>query len=175
MSAADSGRLPLLLFVGPALVVLAFLFSPRGAGREAEARRRPGRGASFSGLPPLAWPLSALAVVAGTIHAAVAPEHLEEAVPFGVFFALVAALQLAFAFRALRQPSPATWAVGLMVNLAVVAVWSVSRTAGLPFGPEAGQAEPTGLLDTLCTAAELLLAAGCFRLLRETSPRVMRA
>ncbi len=47
---------------------------------------------------------------------------------------------------------------GAVANVAVAAVWLVSRTTGLPIGPGAGRPEPVGVKDVLATADELGLA-----------------
>ncbi len=45
---------------------------------------------------------------------------------------------------------------GAAGSAALVLLWLVSRTSGLPFGPEAGVAEPIGAADTLCVVMEVL-------------------
>ena len=45
--------------------------------------------------------------------------------------------------------------LGLVVNAAVVAVWIVSRTTGLPVGPSPGTPEPFGGADLAATGFEL--------------------
>src|SRR5215204_3734622 len=56
---------------------------------------------------------------------------------------------------AFHHPRDLDLAVGLVVNAAVVAIWIVSRTAGLPIGPEPGTAEPAAFLDVLSTILEI--------------------
>ena len=46
---------------------------------------------------------------------------------------------------------------GLLVSAGVIAVWAVSRTTGLPLGPEAGSPEPVGFADIGATLDELAL------------------
>jgi hypothetical protein len=41
------------------------------------------------------------------------------------------------------------------VNLACVAAWAVSRTAGLPFGAHVGHAETVSFVDGACVALEV--------------------
>ena len=102
------------------------------------------------------------------IHFAVAPEHLVAYLPYGLFFCLLGTAQLALAGGILLRPSPALLLGGAGMTVLVVAVWLLSRTAGMPFGPFAGQPEPVGLPDLLatcmeCAAAGLLVIAD-FRL-----------
>lgn len=40
----------------------------------------------------------------------------------------------------------------------IVGIWLVSRTAGLPLGPDAGEPEPIGLVDLVATIDQLAIA-----------------
>jgi hypothetical protein len=110
----------------------------------------------------LAWPIpavySALAVVSlatAGIHFAVMGEHFREYLAYGIFFSLVAWFQALWALGVVVSPTRAILSVGLVVNAAVVVIWVVSRTAGLPIGPEPGTAEPAAFLDILSTVLEI--------------------
>jgi hypothetical protein len=119
------------------------------------------------------WPLGLLSLAAAVIHFAVTPEHFEEYVLFGVFFVALAAFQLVWGVWMPQRPSPGVLWIGLLVNLGVIAIWVVSRTSGLPIGPEAGEAEEIGPLDALATASEALIVLGSAWLLtrsRRTAP-----
>jgi hypothetical protein len=102
--------------------------------------------------------LSALSIVAGAIHAVVTPSHLTEAPTHGAFFAILAAFQLAWAVRIYAHPSARGFRVGIGVSLAVISLWIVSRTIGVPFGPDAWQAESVGAPDLAATAGEAMIA-----------------
>jgi hypothetical protein len=91
---------------------------------------------------------------AAVIHFAVVPTHWREWVPSGIFFASIAVCQLIWAFCVMVRPGAAVLAVGILANLGSVALWVLSRTAGAPFGPQAG--EP-----------EVVQAAGIFALMLE--------
>jgi hypothetical protein len=79
---------------------------------------------------------------------------------FGLFFAIVAPLQIAWAGLVHRAPAARRLlAAGAVGNAAVVVVWLVSRTVGLPFGPERLQAEAIGFKDVLATYAEVMIVA----------------
>jgi hypothetical protein len=106
------------------------------------------------------WPVGLLSVVAAVIHFAVTPEHFEEYLLFGVFFLVLGAFQLVWGVLAPWRPWPAMLWAGLVVNVGVIVIWIVTRTSGLPIGPEAGEAEEIHLLDGLATAAELLIVLG---------------
>ncbi len=116
-------------------------------------------------------------VLAGAIHLAVAPEHLEEWWLYGAFFVVTGLFQLAYATPVLRRPTPLVVLTGIVVNLGIVLTWVVSRTAGLPITPPAGGAahegghsvdgpiplegahgvEAVGPADLVATGAELLV------------------
>ncbi|WP_427005221.1 hypothetical protein [Pseudarthrobacter sp. H2] len=89
------------------------------------------------------------------IHAAVAPEHLGLWVAAGAFFLTLAAAELVVGLLLLgggkRTPLLATVALSIVP----LALWSYSRTAGLPFGPDSGVPEAVGLAD--CAAGFLEL------------------
>src|SRR5436309_15200736 len=105
--------------------------------------------------------LAALSIVAGAIHAVVAPPHLAEVWTFGAFFVVLAAFQLAWAVWIYARPSALGFRVGATVSVAVIGVWIVSRTTGMPFGPDQWQAESLGPLDLAATAGEALIAVLC--------------
>lgn len=105
-------------------------------------------------------------LVAGMIHVAVIPEHAEEYWPFGLFFALVAAFQIAWPVPALLAPSRQAFATGVLVNGLLIAAWTASRTIGLPLGPGAWSPEAIGSLDVTATLAELVIVIGSLRAIR---------
>lgn len=78
---------------------------------------------------------------AAAIHFAVAPMHWGHWLPSGVFFVSIALLQLIWVFLVWSRPTALVFAVGVVVNVGAVALWIHSRTAGVPFGPAAGQPE----------------------------------
>jgi hypothetical protein len=85
--------------------------------------------------------------------------HFREYWLFGLFFAIVTPLQLVWAELVRRRPADRLLlAVGAAGNLAVVMTWTVSRTVGLPLGPERFEAEALGVKDGLATADELAIA-----------------
>jgi hypothetical protein len=102
--------------------------------------------------------LAALSVVAGAIHAVVAPSHLAEAWTHGALLAMLAAFQLGWAVRIYARPSPGGFRAGIAVSLAAIGLWVASRTIGVPFGPGAWQAEPVGVVDLAATASEAMIA-----------------
>ena len=111
--------------------------------------------------------LSALSLGSAAIHFAVLGEHFAEYAVFGIFFATVAWLQAIWAVAVVARPSGRLLAAGALGNLVVAALWLLSRTAGLPIGPEPGEPEVTSFLDLTSTIFEVLIVVGTLILWRK--------
>ena len=109
---------------------------------------------------PMRLTLALASIGAAVIHFMVTPDHLEEFVLFGVFFLGLGIFQAVWAGGILLKPNTLVVAAGVLVSVLVIGVWALSRTAGLPIGPEAGEPEAVGLSDVLATALEGLIALG---------------
>src|SRR3982074_3694519 len=84
---------------------------------------------------PLLFGVIALTLGAACIHIAVAPMHFLEWTPFGVSFLGAAAVQGALAGALLLTPTRRLLALSVVANIALVVVWAISRSVGLPVGP----------------------------------------
>jgi FtsP/CotA-like multicopper oxidase with cupredoxin domain len=113
--------------------------------------RRPGPVALFAGAVSVA--------AAGAVHLAVVPEHLEEYFLFGVFFAVLGIGQLGAAAAVLLRPGRRLLMIIAAAEVLLALLWWVSRTTGLPIGPEPWSPEPVGVPDVLCVVVEVLGAA----------------
>jgi hypothetical protein len=111
--------------------------------------------------------LAVSSIAAGLIHAAVVPEHLEEAWIFGLFFILAAGFQIAWAIPVVLGRSVVIYATGALANGAIIGIWLVSRTTGVPIGPDAWMPEPAAALDVTATLLELLLVVSSLVLFRQ--------
>jgi hypothetical protein len=98
---------------------------------------------------------------AAGIHFGVMGEHFQESIAFGLFFAVVAWGQALWAVGILVASSRALLLAGFVGNAAVVAIWVISRTVGLPLGPEPWTAEGVGVADLTSTILEIAIVAGC--------------
>ena len=98
-----------------------------------------------------------LACAAAAIHLAAALDHFREHSYHAVFLALAGCAQLAWAFALYRAPSPRLLVGGTLGALALVALWIVSRTSGMPIGPSRA-VEPIGVLDSVASVDQLLVA-----------------
>jgi hypothetical protein len=117
-----------------------------------------------------------LAIAAGLIHAVAAVGHADYWL-FALFFAALAAAQCAWGALAYRGADRRMLALGAWASAAIVLLWLVTRTVGLPFGPEGGGPEKIGVLDVLATVDELALVALVAGVLRfdRLRPRVVGA
>lgn len=98
--------------------------------------------------------------LAGVIHAWFAPEHFEEWFGYGAFFVTVAAAQFIFAVLLLhRQPTRRLLLAGVIGNALILMLYVLTRTLGIPIGPQAGEIEAFGMLDALATISEAILIA----------------
>ena len=108
-------------------------------------------------------------VGSAAIHAAVIPEHLKEWPVAGAFFVLLVLVELALALAVLLRLDRLVLMVTAWVSVATRLLWLVSRTVGLPFGPEAGVPEAVGLPDVACCVLELVTLAAAVIVLRHGS------
>ena len=106
------------------------------------------------------------------IHAAVIRQHLTHWQPAGLSFALLTLTEVAVAALLLTRRHRNSSLAALIVSIAPLAVWLVSRTVGLPIGPTTGTRLGTGLPEemavvletaTLLAALALLGSAGWLR------------
>lgn len=99
-------------------------------------------------------------VGAALIHLAVTPAHWGDWMPSGIFFASIAVFQLIWAFLAWTQPPAVLLAAGTMANASFAALWVWSRTAGEPFGPNAGEPEPVQAAGICALLLECYIVMG---------------
>ncbi len=123
--------------------------APAGMGRTDDTRASLGGG--------LLATVAGLSLVAAAIHVKVAPEHFSEWWGYGAFFVALAVAEVALvAALAVR---PAAWVIqaGIWGNLATLMMYLVSRTGGVPLGPEAGAVEEVEVLGIVASTAEAAL------------------
>lgn len=102
-----------------------------------------------------------LSVGAAVIHFAILGEHWEEWWGYGLFFGASAWLQLGWAAAVFAwRPSRAMLLTGAAGNLAIAALWLLTRTAGIPLGPASGETEDAAFIDVLASGFELAIAVG---------------
>ena len=132
------------------IVVIATWLTRRGV----LSNRRPGL-AFHRWAPPIA---AICSIGAAAIHVVVVPEHADEYLPAGAFFAGLAAFQVAWAIAWLGRPADWLAGIGLAVNGITIGIWAWSRTIGFPLGVGSGAIEPVGYRDGLAMVLEVVLA-----------------
>jgi hypothetical protein len=103
--------------------------------------------------PGLAWLLAGLMAAAGAIHFAMAPGHSVEGdgvvgllEPLG--FVIAGWFQFGIAAVILAgRGNRTTWMAAMVGSVALIGLWLMSRTIGLPIGAEAFEAEAVGGVD----------------------------
>lgn len=115
---------------------------------------------------------ASLSITAALIHIAVMPEHLEEWWGYGVAFLVMALAQavlgvvlLARAWLPNPDPSGRLWdrygklilRAGIIGNAAIVGLFLLTRSLGIPLGPAAGQVEPVTTISAVSTLVEVIL------------------
>lgn len=122
-----------------------------------------------------------LSAGAGLIHFGAGPAHQAEWWVYGVFFYGAATAQIGFAVIVWTQGIEGwggwgrvrgkLYLVGIVGNAAIILLWVITRTVGVPVGPEAGEREAAGLLDVVSTVLEVALIAVLARLRAGMSAR----
>ena len=118
----------------------------------------------------LLYAAAGFSAVAGIIHAYFMPEHFEAWIGYGVFFLVATVGQVLLALVLLADLPPrrvVLWA-GILGNAAIIALWVITRTLGVPMGPMVGEIEAVGVLDLTSKIAELAVIVCLAVLLRET-------
>jgi hypothetical protein len=112
-----------------------------------------------------------LSLGAAWVHLAYVAPHMRQWWAYGAFFLAAGVGQGLFAPLILHRPGPALAAIGIAGNLAIVAMYVLSRTNGAPLGPHANVPERVGAVDLSTAAAEVLLIVVLVTLLGTTARR----
>lgn len=113
---------------------------------------------------------AATLITTAGIHVAAVPEHLDEWPAAGGFFVTLAVIEVVLAVGVLRRADRRLLLAGVLVSAASVVLWALSRTVGLPAGPEAFSPEPALVPDVLSTSLEVAAGVLFTQLLRRTPP-----
>jgi hypothetical protein len=126
----------------------------------------------FDPSPAALWIAASLSIAAGIIHLVMVPSHAGESLAEGVGFALAGWFQLVAAWLFLSRRVRTYLAPIAVANVLFIGAWVWSRTAGIPFGAHAGQAESVGFVDLTTVALETALLLWCALLVHR--PRLGR-
>ncbi len=94
------------------------------------------------------------------IHFAVAATHWQQWPTSGLFFVCIAVFQLTWAQLVLVRTSSTVLAAGVLVNIGVIALWVLSRTAAAPVGPRTGEPELVHAADLCALLLEIYVVMG---------------
>jgi hypothetical protein len=116
--------------------------------------RRPAPAADASLGAAVLGALAGLSGLAAGIHLSVAPEHFDEWWGYGAFFLAAAAGECALVVALALRPRSWIIQTAIWTTLATMLMYLVSRTAGIPLGPQKGVVETVDLPGLAATAAE---------------------
>jgi hypothetical protein len=109
--------------------------------------------------------LATFSAAAGLIHLAAAFSHFGVSELHSAFFVGTGLAQLAAAALFVYRPRSWVFAATVAGNALILAIWAMSRTTGIPLGPESWTPEPVGIADAVASVLELALVVGCAVLL----------
>ncbi len=107
-----------------------------------------------------------LTLGAAAIHFAVAPDHLAEYTIYGVFFIGLGLAQVALAAAVVLVPSQRLFTLAPAGTAAVIGLWLLSRTVGVPIAPIPWHPEAVGFPDVVATLLEGISVIQFLRLFR---------
>jgi hypothetical protein len=114
---------------------------------------------TYRGVLHASWLLvyltAALSLFAGYVHVAYVDSHLREWWAYGAFFIAAANLQVLFAALLVRWPRAWLPYAGIAGNLAIISMYFITRTSGIPLGPHKRVVEEAGATDWATTAAQV--------------------
>ncbi|MCU1358536.1 MAG: hypothetical protein JWM89_3954 [Acidimicrobiales bacterium] len=131
---------------------------------------------AMPGEPHLGWVVAGCSVAAAVIHFAMVPVHAGSGLTDPLGFAIVGWFQLAIAAVILTgRDNRRVYTAAAVGNLAVIGLWVLSRTVGLPVGSHKGIVEEVAAIDLLCAVLEGVVVVFAVRLLLDAGrPRVTR-
>src|SRR5262245_7103626 len=109
-------------------------------------------------------------IASSVVHLAMVPEYFKAWTVGGIFMLALAAAQVAVAAGVIVRAREAV-VLAAIVTIAPALLWVVSRTIGLPFGPESGFPHALGLADGAAVVLELATFTAAILLIR-TSTRL---
>ncbi len=106
-------------------------------------------------------------MVGGLIHFILVQDHFTESAAAGLFFLILASLQVSFAFALGRHRETFLLHAAVASALVSVLIYAFTRVVAAPFAAEAEGVDGYGFVDKL---AELVAVAALFRLLWAQPP-----
>ena len=127
-------------------------------------------------------------IISGCVHGFVSPKHFNEWWGYGVFFLVATIALIGFGLALItdaidprympgdvRRVRWLMYAAGAAGNLGILALYLLTRTVGIPLGPQAGEVETVGAPDVVAKVTESLAVVGLLVLLIRTRPASWRS
>lgn len=105
-------------------------------------------------------PLGVLSLGAAAIHLATLPAHLRDAAQLGLIYGAGGSFGILWAVAWFRRPTRTLASVGIVGNVALVALWVGSRAGALPFVADPGAHAGMGLSEGFAAMFEVALVLG---------------
>lgn len=123
-------------------------------------------------------------IVTGSVHGLITQEHFQEWWGYGVFFLVAAICLIGFGLALITDAIDPRYTpgdvqrlrrimyfAGLAGNISLLTLYTLTRTAGIPFGPGAGTVETVAGPDVIANLTEAVAAIGLILLLWKARPR----
>ena len=138
-------------------------------------------GAGWHGRRRIEKLVGVFVIASGSIHGLVSPAHFSEWWGYGVFFLAAAVCLVGYGLALVTDaidprfmPGDVNrirrtlYALGIAGNLGILILYVVTRTVGIPLGPELGSVEVVGAPDVLAKTSELMAIGGLILLVVKT-------
>jgi hypothetical protein len=111
-----------------------------------------------------------LAGGAGLVHALAGEGHFAEWWGYGLFFLAVSICQFVGGAALLFWNDRRLYWTGIVGTAIVLLIWTISRTVGVPIGPDGAGPERIGVLDGISVVLEVALIWYLVQLVRHPGP-----
>ena len=148
---------------GRSPIALPFLRRVRSAGPAVQAEQEPRLSTRLHELRVF---LAVALLGTATLHDTVTPYLLPDWPAARTIFGLLCAAEIVVALLVVARPRRAVLLCAVAVCAVPLVVWMLSRTTGLPFGPESGLPQQVGLVDGAAAVLEVAALVAAVILLR---------
>ncbi len=100
-----------------------------------------------------------LFVLAGIIHLVIIPQQWGHAPAHGIFMAVSGIVEIAWAFIFYRRPTKTVAGAGIVIAIAMIVLWIITRIFTAPFGPGPEEIDLAGIVSKLLELAGAVLLA----------------
>jgi hypothetical protein len=119
--------------------------------------------------------VAAVTLIGALIHVGAGVDHFHEFPLYTVVFCLLAVAQMTWAAMLLRRPSRRVLILGCAMQAAIVGLWALSRTVGVPIAPRAWVPEQIGAADLVETVGECMTVIAVLSIVLASRSALVRA